>query len=134
MVLFLLLVVLVIAYQPALYVVAGYAGIIVELRNAALLTPLLAMLWVLLLRWRGRLRWRPVCSGAAVLGAVVLLVQTVRVGQMVQRSDVYTLDLFLADWGIGLLLFCVPMGGFFGLAAGSAFCLAAGVPVRRAGQ
>ncbi len=121
-------------FRPNLYAVWRFEGIIIELRNAALLTSALTIPWVLLLRWRGRLRWRPVCFGAAVLGAILLLVQTVRIGQMALRSDVGTLDMFLLGRGIGLAVFCVPVGVLFGLAAGSAFCLAAGVPVRRTGQ
>lgn len=130
----LLLIAYVIAYPPMPYGVADLVSVVQEVRNAALLTSLFAMPWILLLRWRGRLRWRPVCWGTFVLGVGVLLLQVVRVGPAALHSDVYGLDLFLMDWNISPALFCLLVGGLFGLAAGIAFCLAAGVPVRRTGQ
>ena len=132
MALLLLMVMYALVLHPSPYEVAGLAAITPELRAAALITPLLVMPWVLLLRWRGRLRGWPVCSGAVALGVIELTVQAVWMARLTRYSDVYGLDMFLMDRGIGLLLFCVPVGGLLGLVAGGAFCVAAGVPWRRA--
>lgn len=76
-----------------------------------------------LLRWRRRLSWVSVCVGATLIGGIMLMLRAAW-----PPEDGY-LEFLLMDLGWGLI-FCFPVGGFFGLLSGIGFSAAAGIPLR----
>lgn len=80
-------------------------------------------LWIGLLRWRRRLGWVSVCVGATLIGGIMLMLRAA------WPPEEGYLDILLMDLGWGLI-FCFPVGGFFGLLGGIAFSAMAGIPLR----
>lgn len=79
--------------------------------------------WIGLLRWRRRLSWVSVCVGATLIGGIMLMLRAAW-----PPEDGY-LEILLMDLGWGLI-FCFPVGGFFGLLSGIGFSAVAGIPLR----
>ena len=94
-----------------------------EIMVSMVLAVLLCGPWIGLLRWRRRLRWLPVCCGAALIGGIMLMVRAK------WTPEEGYLDILLMDLGWGLI-FCFPVGGFFGLLSGIGFSAGAGIPLR----
>lgn len=79
--------------------------------------------WIGLLHWRRRLSWVSVCVGATLIGGIMLMLRAAW-----PPEDGY-LEILLMDLGWGLI-FCFPVGGFFGLLSGIGFSAVAGIPLR----